>query len=124
MGWNPFAGIDGSTWGGMSVDDMYRQYVGAAATGGYVSPGMMLVGEEGPELVNFRSPGMVYTSAQTQNLLGGSGGQEIIGELRSLREDQRAQSKALVALQSRMTRIIERWEGDGMPSTRYEGAAV
>lgn len=124
MGWNPFAGIDGSTWGGMSVDDMYRQYVGAAATGGYVSPGMMLVGEEGPELVNFRSPGMVYTSAQTQNLLGGSGGQEIIGELRSLREDQRAQSKALVSLQSRMTRIIERWEGDGMPSTRYEGATA
>ncbi|MDO9106150.1 MAG: tape measure protein [Methylovulum sp.] len=95
-----------------------------AATGGYVSPGMMLVGEEGPELVNFRSPGMVYSSAQTQSLLGGSGGDDIIGELRSMREDQRAQAKAVVALQSRMTRVIERWEGDGLPSTRYEGATA
>jgi len=95
-----------------------------AATGGYVSPGMMLVGEEGPELVNFRSPGMVYNSAQTESLLGGSGGENIIGELRSMREDQRAQAKAVVALQSRMTRVIERWEGDGLPSTRYEGATA
>jgi len=99
-----------------------NKQAGAAATGGYVSPGMMLVGEEGPELVNFRSPGMVYSSAQTQSLLGGSGGENIIGELRSMREDQRAQAKAVVALQSRMTRVIERWEGDGLPSTRYEGA--
>ena len=114
---------------GRSIDAIRKNLLSSPeyrnrAVGGYTSPGMVLVGEEGPELVNFRSPGMVYTSAQTQNLLGGSGGQEIIGELRSLREDQRAQSKALVALQSRMTRIIERWEGDGMPSTRYEGAAV
>lgn len=114
---------------GRSIDAIRKNLLSSPeyrnrAVGGYTSPGMVLVGEEGPELVNFRSPGMVYTSAQTQNLLGGSGGQEIIGELRSLREDQRAQSKALVALQSRMTRIIERWEGDGMPSTRYEGVTA
>lgn len=98
----------------------YRQ----RAEGGYTSPGMVLVGEDGPELVNFRSPGMVYTSAQTQNLLGGSGGHEIAQEIRSLREDQRIQSKALAGIQLRMTKIIERWEGDGMPSTRYEGATA
>ena len=33
--------------------------------GGYTPAGLTLVGEEGPELVNFRSPGMVYTAAQT-----------------------------------------------------------
>ena len=97
---------------------------GGAATGGYVSPGMMLVGEEGPELVNFKQPGMVYTSAQTQALMSGNGGEELTSEIRQLREDQRVQSRAMVALQARMTKIIERWDGDGTPTTRYEGATA
>lgn len=37
----------------------------AFADGGYASPGMALVGEEGPELVDFRAPARVYTADQT-----------------------------------------------------------
>lgn len=37
----------------------------AFARGGYHAGGWALVGEEGPELVNFAAPGRVYTAAQT-----------------------------------------------------------
>jgi hypothetical protein len=52
-----------------------------AADGGYQSPGWVITGEEGPELINFSSPGRVYTANQTKQLLadrarmsGGSSG--------------------------------------------------
>jgi hypothetical protein len=42
------------------------------AKGGYYPGGLALVGEQGPELINFDRPGQVYTSAQTNNLMGGN----------------------------------------------------
>lgn len=42
----------------------------AFAKGGVAKPGWALVGEEGPELVNFDQPGRVYTAEETQNALG------------------------------------------------------
>lgn len=60
-------------------------YVRTRAGGGYTPPGLTLVGEEGPELVNFKQPGMVYTAAQTRNLMGGADS-AIAAELRALRE--------------------------------------
>ena len=39
------------------------------AKGGLTSPGLTLVGEEGPELVDFKTPGRVYTANQTKDLL-------------------------------------------------------
>lgn len=39
--------------------------VQARAEGGYTPPGWTLVGEEGPELINFARPGRVYTAAET-----------------------------------------------------------
>ena len=39
-------------------------------------------------------------------------------EIRALREENKAQALAMVQLQSRLTKIIERWDGDGMPETR------
>jgi tape measure domain-containing protein len=43
--------------------------VRARAKGGFTPPGMTLVGEEGPELVDFKAPGRVYTAADTQKML-------------------------------------------------------
>ena len=43
----------------------------AFAKGGQHKGGWALVGEEGPELVNFSAPGRVYTAAETQAMLGG-----------------------------------------------------
>jgi hypothetical protein len=44
----------------------------------------------------------------------------VASEVRSLREENQAQSRALVGLQSRMNRLLERWDGDGLPSERLE----
>ncbi|MEE6295202.1 tape measure protein [Georgenia wangjunii] len=43
----------------------------AFARGGHARPGWALVGEEGPELVNFDRPGRVYTAAQTKAMQQG-----------------------------------------------------
>src|SRR5699024_3290390 len=43
----------------------------AFAKGGRHRGGWALVGEEGPELVNFTNPGRVYTAAQTRAALAG-----------------------------------------------------
>lgn len=55
--------------------NQYGQHEGRAgaprafAAGGYYSGGLALVGEEGPELINFRNPGQVYRADQTQDIL-------------------------------------------------------
>ena len=78
------AGIDywtGRVESGLSVSDLERAIREAArnedkskvlrgfAVGGYATPGWALVGEEGPELVNFTNPGRVYTADQTREML-------------------------------------------------------
>lgn len=47
-----------------------RTMVQARKDGGYTPPGWTLVGEEGPELVNFTHPNRVYTAAETQKMFG------------------------------------------------------
>lgn len=44
----------------------------AFAKGGLHKGGWALVGEEGPELVNFSAPGRVYTANETSNMLAGN----------------------------------------------------
>lgn len=46
----------------------------AFAKGGFAAPGWALVGEEGPELVNFSNPGRVYTADQSRKMLGAGHG--------------------------------------------------
>lgn len=85
------------------------------ASGGLYPGGLAMVGENGPELINFNRPGMVYNAAQTDNILSGSA---VVDEVRALREENQVQSRAIVALQSRLTRLFERWDGSGIPETR------
>jgi len=35
-----------------------------------------------------------------------------------LREENKVQMRALVSLQNRMTKLLERWDGDGLPEER------
>jgi hypothetical protein len=86
------------------------------AGGGYTPPGLVLVGEDGPELVNFRSPGMVYTADQTGTMMGSS--VALVDEVRALREDNQAQARAMVQIQARFTKLLERWDSDGIPEQR------
>ncbi|MFO0271360.1 MAG: phage tail length tape measure family protein [Gemmatimonadota bacterium] len=55
------------------------------ADGGYTPPGLTLVGERGPELVDFRMPARVYTNQQLSGAM--AGGADLAAELRALRAD-------------------------------------
>ena len=70
-GVNPATGFEY----GSKYDIFYTAFPpgGYGADGGLLGPGRMLVGEDGPEIVDFRSPGRVYTAAQTQGLISAAG---------------------------------------------------
>lgn len=63
--------VDPVTWGqrgvggGSSTGRMQFR-----ARGGYTHPGMVIVGENGPELLDLHTPGRVYTAAQLRALSG------------------------------------------------------
>ena len=117
------AGISNWLASGLSLDGIRQGILGSTeyqslphfASGGGYAGGLAMVGENGPELINFERPGMVYTAAQSSNLLSGD---QVAGEIRGLRDDTRAQARALVQIQARMARLFERWDGDGVPETR------
>lgn len=71
-----------------------------------------IMGEAGPEAI------MPLTRASDGSLAVRFAGGSISEELTALREDSRAQARALVQLQSRLVRLLERWDGDGMPEVR------
>ena len=88
------------------------------ALGGQHAGGIRLVGENGPEL-EVTGPARYWSYEQTRRLMGGASSDEATAsEVRALREENQAQARAMVQLQARVTRLLERWDGDGMPETR------
>jgi hypothetical protein len=56
---------------------------------------------------------------------GAGGGQDqtaLASEIRALREENRQQAGEIARLNLRMTRVLERWDGGGMPAERLETA--
>lgn len=84
------------------------------ATGGYHSGGLRIVGETGPE-IEATGPAMYWSATQTASMLGGQGTAD---EIRALRDENRAQARAMMQMQARMTKLFERWDGAGLPETR------
>lgn len=102
-------------WNGSTEDaERIRAQYGFAA-GGLHDGGVRMVGENGPE-IEVTGPARYYSAGQTAAMLGG--GAEVANEVRQLREENQAQARAMVQLQARVTRLLERWDGDGMPETR------
>lgn len=64
---------------GLNVSIPNVSEIRTRAKGGYTPPGWTLVGEEGPELVNFTRPNRVYTAAETQSMLAGHVGNPVQG---------------------------------------------
>ena len=62
------AGGSSSGSGNSLFSSLLPSFVGHFAGGGIAS-GWSIVGEEGPELVNFTNPGRVYPAIQTRNML-------------------------------------------------------
>lgn len=87
--------------------DTYGQYenrpigLRAYASGGYYPGGLALVGEYGPELINFRQPGQIYTANQTNDILWQ------LGNMRgdSDREGHREVVAAIQRLEERLDQI-------------------
>lgn len=77
-------GIDTSN-GGLG-EGMDNTGVGVRAMGGYSPPGTYLVGEQGPELVDFKTPGQVYTAKQTFGMFTGNN-QALLEEIKALRQE-------------------------------------
>jgi hypothetical protein len=59
--------------------------IGAHANGG-IAAGLSLVGEQGPELVNFSEPARVYTAGQTRSMLSGGSNDALKAEMKLMRE--------------------------------------
>lgn len=82
------------------------------ADGGYYPGGLALVGETGPELINFNRSGQVYNAAQTSSLMGGSSSEE----LAAIRQELimlRAETRAVVSNTSKTAKILDRSSPDG-----------
>ena len=118
------AGLDSWNNSGLSIDQIREGIANSAeakakgyAVGGYYPGGLAMVGERGPELINFNRPGQIYTAAQTAELMSGS---SLAAEIQGLRADIRAQSRSNAQIQIRTAKVLERWEYSGLPDTRVE----
>ena len=83
------------------------------ADGGAYSGGMALVGENGPELIDFNRSGTVYNAPQTASMIGG----EVAGEIRALREEVsllRYEARATAVNTSKMSRLQDNWDVRGL----------
>lgn len=95
----------------------------AFAAGGFHVGGLRLVGERGPEL-EATGPARIWTASQTAAMLGGGGSNAaVLAEIKALRDDNRRLGAENLRMQQRFTKLIERWEVEGMPSTRQEVVA-
>ncbi|WP_289107012.1 tape measure protein [uncultured Bilophila sp.] len=103
--------------------------VKAFARGGLAMPGWSLVGEEGPELVNFSQPGRVYTAADTAALFrsatpraADAGSREESRALRKevyqLRRDMNLLLNEIARFSRRTSDMVEAWDAEGMPGVR------
>lgn len=103
--------------------------VKAFARGGLAMPGWSLVGEEGPELVNFSQPGRIYTAADTAALFRSAtpratdtGSREEIKALRQdiyqLRRDMLISMSEIARFSRRTSDMVEAWDAEGMPGVR------
>ena len=105
--------------------------VKAFARGGLAMPGWAVVGEEGPELVNFSQPGRVYTAADTAALFRSatpraadtdSGSDAEVKALRRevylLRRDMLISMSEIARFSRRTSDMVEAWDAEGMPGVR------
>lgn len=78
---------DNSPWSQAEILD-WTQAAGLPAfeKGGAYQGGLALVGEKGPELINFDSPGQVYTAPQTSQILNKHDNSDVVAELKALRQ--------------------------------------
>lgn len=96
----------------LSSSTQSRQFIPQFESGGAYSGGLALVGESGPELINFNRPGMVYNAAQTSSLMTG----DVEGAVDALRQEVvmlRAETRAVASNTSKSAKLLDRAMPDG-----------
>ena len=64
--------------GGVSFSSAFTgNKMGKFASGGIAPAGMTLVGENGPELLQFNSSHRIYNASQTRKMIGGEGANKV-----------------------------------------------
>lgn len=76
---------------------MQNGQIPAFAAGGLYGGGLALVGEKGPELINFNKPGYVHTAADTASMMGGGNG-AVVRELQALRAENQEMRYAIASI--------------------------
>jgi phage-related tail protein len=87
--------------------------ISAYASGGSYGGGMALVGEQGPELIDFNTGGQVYNASQSANIIGG----EVAGEIRALREEVsllRYEARSTAISSAKIARLQDNWDVRGL----------
>ena len=87
------------------------------AAGGYHAGGLRIVGENGPEL-EATGPSRIWTAPQIGNALGGNSNAELAAEVRGLRAELAASTRAIAVNTLETAKTLKRWNGDGMPEER------
>lgn len=79
----------GATGSDIAKAEAWRRNPVYYARGGYADSGWAVVGEQGPELVDFQSPGRVYTAQQTQSAFAGATASmsELVQEVKRLNQE-------------------------------------
>jgi len=80
---------------------------------------LALVGEQGPELINFNQGGQVYTASQTRSLRSGTADNESPSLIRALIQEVanlRLEARASAVNTGKMARLQDKWDADGMPT--------
>ena len=106
---------------GMTPWEHYLRYGIAEGVRGYASGGMhpgglRIVGERGPEL-EYTGPSRIWSAEETRKILSG-GGDGTASEVRALRDDLRAIGRALAKNTADTAKLMQRWDGEGMPEVR------
>jgi chemotaxis protein histidine kinase CheA len=99
---------------GTRINTNYGLAIPAYADGGNYNGGIALVGENGPELINFNSSGRVYDAKTTAGMMGsGSNLEALVEKLNANIEGLRYEVRAGVTHTSKVAKILERVTPDG-----------
>ena len=98
---------------------MQNGQIPAFAAGGLYGGGLALVGEKGPELINFNKPGYVHTAADTASMMGGGSNAALLAEVRAMRAEltEMKYSNSAIAKHTRKT-------ADGIQQQNEVGVAT
>ena len=98
---------------GKGLVGKYGLTIPAYADGGYYTGGLALVGEEGPELINFDSSAHISSAASTAKMLNNANVEQLLDRLNNNIEALRFEVRADVSHNAKTAKLLDRVIKDG-----------